>query len=115
MPLQRAVFVERHRQVDAGLAADRRQDRVGLLALDDPLQRLGRQRLDVRPVGELRVGHDRGRVRIDEDDAVALVLQRLARLRSGVVEFARLTDDDGAGSDDENGLDVGALRHEAGA
>ena len=38
--LERAVLVERHGQVDAGLAADGRQDRVRLLALDDPLERL---------------------------------------------------------------------------
>ena len=64
----------------------------------------GRERLDVRPVGELRIGHDRGRVRVHQDDPVALVLQRLAGLRAGVVEFDGLTDDDRAGADDEDAI-----------
>src|SRR5208337_3530244 len=54
---------------------------------------------------------DRGRVRVDEDDPIAFRTQSLAGLRSGIVEFARLADDDRPGADDENGRDVGALRH----
>ena len=59
----------------------------------------------------LRVGHDRRRVAVDEDDAVALLAQRLAGLGAGVVELAGLADDDRAGADDEDGFQVGALRH----
>ena len=36
---------------------------------------------------------------------------RFARLRSGVIEFDCLPDDDGTGTDDEDGFDVGALGH----
>ena len=68
-------------------------------------------RLDVGDVGQLRVGHDRRRVRVHEDDPVALLAQRLARLRARVVELARLPDDDRAGADDQDRLDVGAFRH----
>ena len=35
--------------------------------------------------------------------------QRLARLAARVVELARLTDDDRAGADDENALEIGAF------
>ena len=38
----------------------------------------GRDRLDIGGVGQLRIGHDRRRVRIDQDDPIALLLQRLA-------------------------------------
>ncbi len=72
----------------------------------------GGDRLDVRGVGEVRVGHDRGRVGVDEDDADALLAEHPAGLGAGVVELAGLTDDDGgAGSDDEDGVDVVALGH----
>ena len=37
--------------------------------------------------------------------------QGLAGLGAGVVELAGLADDDGAGADDEDLLDVGALGH----
>ena len=43
-----------HREVECRLAAERRQDRVGALALDDRRQHLGNQRLDVRAVGDAR-------------------------------------------------------------
>ena len=82
--------------------ADRREDRVRPLLLDDPLEELGRQGLDVRRVGELRVGHDRGRVRVDEDDPVTLALERADGLRARVVELAGLSDDDRARPDDED-------------
>ena len=57
-------------------------DRPGWLARDNPLDRLRRQRLDVRPIRELGIGHDRRGIRVDEDDAIPLVAQRLAGLRS---------------------------------
>jgi hypothetical protein len=71
----------------------------------------GRDGFDVSAVGELRVGHDGGRVGVDEDDAVAFFLEGFAGLRAGVIELARLADDDRAGADDEDAVDVGAFRH----
>jgi hypothetical protein len=44
------------------------------------------------------------RVAVDQDDAVALLAQRLAGLGAGVVELAGLADDDRAGADDEDAL-----------
>ena len=54
----------------------------------------GQQRLDVGGGGELGVGHDRRRVRVDEHDLVALLEQHLARLRARVVELGGLADHD---------------------
>ena len=42
---------------------------------------------------------------------VALLLEGEAGLRARVVKFRGLTDDDGAGADDEYFVDVCALRH----
>jgi hypothetical protein len=78
--LQRAVLVQRAREVQRGLAAERRQQRVGALLRDDLGDGPGQERLDVGRVGELRVGHDRRRVRVDQHDLVALLLEDLARL-----------------------------------
>ena len=69
---------------------------------DDLLDDLRRDRLDIGRVGQLRVGHDRRRVRVDQDDPVAFVLQRLARLRAGIIEFAGLPDHDRPGADDQD-------------
>ena len=100
--LERAVVVKGLREVERGLAAQRRQQRVGQLALDDAGDGLGRERLDVGAVGELGVGHDRRRVRVDEDDLVALLLQDLAGLDARVVELRGLADHDRPRADQED-------------
>ena len=98
-------------QLSAGLPAHGRQQRVRALLRDDARDHLPGDRLDVGGVGHLRVGHDRRRVGVDQDDLVALLAQRLARLRAGIVELAGLADDDRAGADDQDALDVGAFWH----
>ena len=65
-------------------------------------------RLDVGAVGRLRIGHDGGGIGVDQDDRVALLAQGLARLGAGVIELAGLADDDGAGADEQDLLQVGA-------
>jgi hypothetical protein len=45
------------------------------------------------------------------DDAIALFLERLHRLRARIVELASLADDDRASANDEDGGDVGAFGH----
>jgi hypothetical protein len=104
--------VEGGREVERGLSAERRQQGVGALALDDLGDRAGEQRLDVGRGGELRVGHDRRRVRVDEDDLVALLVQDLARLHAGVVELGSLADDDRPRAEDQDALEVVASRHQ---
>jgi len=106
-------FVERDRQVETGLAAERRQERVGPFAFDDPLDRRDVERLDVGGVGELGVGHDRRRIRIHEDDAKAFFAQHPACLCARVVELARLADHDRPAADQENRLEIVAARHES--
>ena len=112
--LEHAVLVQLDRGVERGLAAERREDRVGLLLGDDRLDHLPGDRLDVGRVGEVGVGHDRGRVGVDQDDAHALLAQHPAGLRARVVELAGLADHDRPGADHEHGVDVGALRHSRG-
>jgi hypothetical protein len=108
---QDAGLVQRHREVERGLAAQRGQQRGRALLGDDLLENLDRERLDVGDIGKLRVGHDRGRVGVHEDDLVTLFLEGLARLGAGIVKFTGLADDNGTGADDEDGLKVGAFGH----
>ena len=107
-----AESVEVHCEVETGLSAERREHGVGSLSFDDRRQYGRRERLDVGAVGDVRVGHDRRRIRVGEDDAVALLAQDSTRLGSGVVELACLTDHDRAGADDEHRGDVVAPRHQ---
>src|SRR5439155_16485188 len=59
----------------------------------------------------VRIGHDRGRVGVDQHDRVIFFAERLARLRDGIVELTGLADDDGAGADDENLSQITTFRH----
>ncbi|MDT4797755.1 hypothetical protein FQZ97_303650 [compost metagenome] len=109
--LQHAVVLEVQGAVQRGLATHGRQQRVRALLLDDLGDGLPLDRLDVGGVGHGRVGHDGGRVGVHQDDAEAFFLQGLAGLCAGVVELARLADDDGAGTEDQDALDVCTLGH----
>ncbi len=111
VPRERAVAIQFHRGVERGLAAHRRQDRVRFFALDDRFDHFGRDRLDVGAIGELRIGHDRGRIRIHQHDLVAFFAQRLAGLHAGIIKFAALPDDDRTGADEQNFLELVVPRH----
>ena len=78
---------QRGREVERGLAAQSGEQALRPLLGDDRLDRLDGQRLEVDGVGDLRVGHDRGRVRVDEDRPHALGAEGAAGLRPGVVEL----------------------------
>ena len=109
--LEHALLLELHRQIQAGLAADARDDRVRALLAQDTRHILQRQRLHVHLVRDGGIRHDRGGVGVDENDLVPLLLERQARLRAGIVKLSGLTDDDRAGADDHNFLQIRSLGH----
>jgi hypothetical protein len=111
--LEDASLVQKDGRIERRLAAQGRQDGVGAFLGDDRLDDLGRDRLDVGGIGELGVGHDRGRVGVDQDDPETFLTQDPAGLRSGVVELAGLADHDRAGPDDQDAVDVGTAGHQA--
>ncbi len=109
--LEDAAAVELHRGVQRGLASEGGEEDVGTFLDDDLFDDLGGDRLDVGAVGELRIGHDRGRIRVHQHDLVAFLLQRLAGLHSGIVEFTALSDHDGTGADQKNLVNRGITGH----
>ena len=98
--------------VERGLSAHRGQQGIRLFDLDDARHGTPFDRLDVGRIRHGRIRHDRGRVRVHENDAVALVAQRLARLGTGVVELARLADDDRTRAENQNAFDVVTSGHQ---
>ena len=100
-----------HGEVQAHLAAQVGQHGVGLLDVEDALHDLEGHGLDINMVGHVGVGHDGSRVGVEQNGLDALCFQGAARLGAGVVEFSSLTDDDGAGADDQHFFDSGVLRH----
>ena len=104
-------ILERDREVERGLAAEVGQQGVGSLALDDLFDAVDGQGFDVGVIGHAGVGHDGGGVGVGQHHFVPLFAQCLARLRSGVVEFTRLSDDDRSGTDNQDLLHIFPLRH----
>src|SRR5918996_5651716 len=103
-----AAVGEGDREVERGLPAECRQERVRPLAGEHRGDALEVERLDVRAVREAGVGHDRRGVGVDDDGAVAVLAQHLQRLAAGVVELASLADHDRPGTDYANRGDVTA-------
>jgi hypothetical protein len=83
----------------------------GALFFDDLGNGLPVDRLDVGRIRHGRVGHDGRRVGVHQNDTVTLFTQRLARLGSGVVEFAGLSDHDRARTKNENTVYVRTFWH----
>ncbi|KAF5028300.1 hypothetical protein DSECCO2_660530 [anaerobic digester metagenome] len=108
---QDAGFGQGHGGIEAGLAAEGRQEGVGLFPSDDAGHGPGLDGFDVGAVGQLRVGHDGGRVGVDQDHLVAFFLEGLGGLGAGIVELAGLADDDGPRADDHDLLDVRPFGH----
>ena len=108
---QEVFLLELHGDSEAGLAAEAGEQTVRFFFFDDPLDGLRRQGFEVDLIGQRLIGHDRGGVRVDEDDIDARLLQDAAGLDTGIVELCRLADDDGTGADDEDLFDVFIQRH----
>ena len=109
--LENALAREIERAVEAGLAAHCRQERIRPLLLDDAGQRRPVNGLDVSSIGHLGVCHDRRRVGIDQDHAIALLAERFARLRPRVIELAGLPDHDRPCADDQDAFNICASGH----
>ncbi len=103
--------IERQGGVKGRLTAHGREQRIGALPGDDLLNEFRRDRLDIGGVGHVRIGHDGGRIGIDQDDAIAFLTQRLAGLNAGIIELTGLADHNRACADNENGLDICAFGH----
>ena len=72
-----------------------------LFLANDLGHRLRRDGLNVGVIRKLRIGHDRGRIGVDQDHSETLLAQRLAGLSPRIIKFTCLANDDGASTDDE--------------
>ena len=108
---QHARFSQLHREVQAGLSAHGGEQRVGPLDANNLFEICAAERLHIRSVGQLGVGHDGGGVGIHQYHFVTVRAERLGGLGAGVIELAGLADDDGAGAYDQDAFEVISSRH----
>ena len=106
-----AHLVERQRSIERRLPAHGGEDGIWAFFFNDLGHHFRRDGFDVSCIRQVRIGHDGGRIGIDEDDAITFFFQRLAGLCSGIVKFAGLADHNRPRPDDEDGFDICTFWH----
>ena len=107
-----AFLIESHREIQRRLPAHRGENGIGLFFGDDALKNARIQRFDVGRVRRIRVGHDRRRIGIHQNNAVPLFPKGLAGLGTGIVKFTGLADNDRAGAENHDGFNVCTFGHD---
>ena len=98
-------------QIQARLATDRGQERVGAFLGDDPFEKLHRQGLNINPVGGFGICHDRGGVAIGEYHLEALFAEGLTCLGAGIVKLAGLANHNRTGPNQQNLFYISSFWH----
>mmetsp|Transcript_14281 Transcript_14281/g.23195 ORF Transcript_14281/g.23195 Transcript_14281/m.23195 type:complete len:1459 (-) Transcript_14281:343-4719(-) len=99
------LLVEFNTDVKCGLATHGKNETVGLLTLDDLLDKVKSHRQEVNGISlgsTLKVGLHRGNVGVHEDSLDTLLLERLDGLVTGVVELTGLTNGKTTRAEKEN-------------
>ena len=109
--MQHAVAPQVQRTIECCLPAHGGQNGIGALFGNDFLDRLPGNGLNVSYIGCGRVGHDGGRVAVNQNNAVTLFAQSPAGLHARIIKLACLPNNDGAGSDNQNTFDVLTFWH----
>ena len=94
--LKHSALVELHATVERGLPSKGEEDAVGLLLLDDPLHEIRLYGKEIYLVGHALRSLHGGNIGVDENRLYALLTQSLQSLRAGIVEFAGLSNLQGA-------------------
>ena len=97
--------------VEASLPAHCGQQGIGALFFDNLGHNFGCDRLDICRIRQPRIGHDRRRVGVDQNDAVTFFAQCLAGLCARVVKFAGLPNNNRARTDNHDRFDIITFWH----
>ena len=99
------------REVDGGLAAQRRHHAFRLFKVDDSHDVFRRQRLKIQLVRGGVVGGHRFGIVVDDNGLIAGFFYGLHRVHRGIIELHPLTDANRAGTQHDDFLLVGQARH----
>ena len=98
-------------QIQCSLATHGRQHRIDVVFFQDFFDVFLFEGLEINMIGIDLIGHDGGRVGVDEHHLNAFLAQRAGGLGAGIIEFTRLTDDNGAAADNQHGADASVSGH----
>ena len=95
------LLIQRHSQVQPRLTSESGENAFWSFLFYDLLHGLFRNRFQIHFIRNSLIGHDGGRIAVDQNGLYALLGNGFAGLGSGVVKLGGLSDDDGTGTDDE--------------
>ena len=98
-------------KIEGRLTAHRGKDRIGAFLPYDFFHILGKKGLHVHGISQSGSGHYRGRIRVNQQDVIALLFESTNRLGPGIIELAGLSDYDGTGADYQYLIEVIPARH----
>ena len=98
-------------QIQRGLTTHGRQYGIHIFDRADFLNRPGGQGLEVNCIGHHGVGHDGGRIGVNEYHTVPFLFKRFASLSTRVIKLTGLTNNNRTGTDDEYGVNIVSAGH----
>jgi len=105
------MFCQIQSTVEGCLTTHGGQQRIGALSLYNFRHRIPFNWLDVGGIRHRRICHNRSRIGIDQDNSVSLLPERFTSLSAGVIKFTGLTDNNRAGTKNQNAVYIGSFRH----
>ena len=93
---KKAPFLKAHGHVQRRLATHRGEQRIRTFLLENTFHHLNRNGLDIRPISQIGIGHDRSGITVDEHHFIPFLFQGLAGLGAGIIEFTGLADHNGS-------------------
>ena len=109
--LQDALLFKLHRQVQACLSADSRQNRVRSFIPDDLRDIFQRQRLHVDLVRHRSICHNGSRIGVAQDHLIPFLPKGKAGLCSGIIKLRCLAYHDRTRTNDKDFPDISSFRH----
>ena len=106
-----AVFCQFHNKVQTCLTTKGAENRIRSFLEDDSFGRVKCQRFYIDTVCDGGVCHDGSRIGVDQNDFISFLTQCCAGLRTCIVEFSCLTNDNRTGTYDHDLMYILTLRH----
>src|SRR5690606_5407503 len=96
--IKRSFVSQLECDIESGLAAESRNDRIRFFFFENLFDERGIEGLNIDSSRDLGIGHNRRRIRVDQNHLEPFFHQSLASLRSRIIEFAGLADDNRSAS-----------------
>ena len=109
--LEYTALCQLYSQIESCLTAQSCQKAVRFFLGDDFGQKFRRQRLDIHAVSNMRIRHDGCRIGVYQHHFESFFFEGAAGLRTGIVKFGCLTDDDGARANNHYFFEIFLLWH----